>query len=153
MFVLKSAFVHYGCILTLAAMLTISSCSRASGPAFAGTALPESSKAGIYLYRRSALAAYGQPFTVLVDGKPVGQLANASYIRLPLTPGRHTLQIAPGGIAPLASVRLQAVAGANAFYEFVFPTAWQMLPSFDGAGIETRVEPRALSEMRGLRSM
>jgi hypothetical protein len=153
MLVLKSAFVHYGCILTLAAILTISSCSRASGPAFAGTAAPESSQAGIYLYRRSALAAYAQPFTVLLDGKPAGQLANASYIRLPLTPGRHTLQIAPGGIAPLISVQMHAVAGSNTFYEFVFPTAWQMLPSFEGAGIETRVEPQALSEMRGLRSM
>jgi hypothetical protein len=153
MLMLKSTFVHYGCILTLAAMLTISSCSRASGPAFAGFAAPGSGAAGIYLYRRSALAAYAQPFTVLLDGKSAGQLANASYIRLPLTPGQHTLQIAPGGIAPLIGVRMQAAAGANAFYEFVFPTAWQMLPSFDGAGIETRIEPQALSEMRGLRSM
>jgi len=153
MLVLKSAFAHYGCILTLAAMLTISSCSRASGPAFAGAAAPGPGEAGIYLYRRSALAAYGQPFSVLLDGKPAGQLANASYIHLPLAPGLHTLQIAPGGIAPLISVRMQAVPGSNTFYEFVFPTAWHMLPSFDGAGIETRVEPRALSEMRGLRSM
>jgi len=153
MSVLKATFTHYGCLVTMAAMLTVSSCGRATGPVFPGIVAPAPSEAGIYLYRRGALAAYAQPFTVLVDGKRAGQLANASYMHLPLMPGRHTLQIAPGGIAPVSSVQVQADAGANAFYEFVFPTGWQLLPSFGGAGIEARAEPQALAALQVLRSM
>lgn len=153
MFFLRSRLAHCAVILTLAAMLANSSCSRASGPAFSAASAAETRESGIYLYRRGALAAYAQQFTVLVDGRPAGYLANASYLQLSLTPGIHSLQIAPGGLAKVTTVQIHAVAGAQAFYEFVFPTGWQMRPSFDGAAIEPRAEANALIALRELHQM
>lgn len=153
MFFLRSRLAHFAVILTLAAMLANSSCSRASGPAFSAANASETRESGIYLYRRGALAAYGQQFTVLMDGRPAGHLANASYLRLPLTAGSHLLQISPGGAARASTVQIQVAAGAPAFYEFVFPTGWAMRPSFDGAAIEARAEAQAMTGLRGLRQM
>jgi hypothetical protein len=153
MFFLRSRLAHFTLILSFAAMLADSSCTRASGPAFGAALASDTRESGIYLYRRSALAAYGQQFTVLVDGRPAGHLANASYLRLRLTAGSHLLQIAPGGVARSSTAQLHVVAGAPAFYEFVFPTGWAMRPSFDGAAIEARPEAQAMAGLRGLRQM
>lgn len=153
MFFLRSKLAHFTVILSLAAMLADSSCTRASGPAFGAANASETRESGIYLYRRSALAAYGQKFTVLVNGRSAGHLANASYLRLPLTAGSHRLQIAPGGAAQVSTVQIQVVAGLPAFYEFVYPTGWAMRPSFDGAAIEARTEAQAMTGLRGLHRM
>ncbi|MET0961597.1 MAG: hypothetical protein ABWY05_02095 [Noviherbaspirillum sp.] len=153
MFFLNSRLAHYGVIFTLATVLAMSSCSQAGGPAFAAASVCGGTESGIYLYRRGALAAYGQQFTVLVNGRPAGYLANASYLRLPLTPGSHILQIKPGGAAQATTVQIQVQAGAHAFYEFVFPPAWPMWSGFDGAAIESRAEAQALTRIEKLRRM
>lgn len=151
MLLFRSRLAHCGFLLLFASLFAFGSCSSASGPAFSASGM--SSECGIYLYRRGAIAAYGQKFTVLVDGRQAGFLANASYLRLPLTPGSHVVQIAPGGIASPTSLRINTSAGARQFYEFVFPTGMAMRPSFAGAAIEARAEPEALTRLNGLRLM
>lgn len=153
MFFLRSRLAHFTVILSLAAILVNNSCSRAIGPVFRAANAAEIRGSGIYVYRRGALAAYGQQFTVLVNGRPAGHLANGSYLHLPLAAGSHLLQIAPGGIARVAAVEIQVTAGAPAFYEFVFPTGWEMRPSFKGAAIEARAAAQAASALSGLRQM
>lgn len=135
---LNSKLLHCGLILALAAVLAAGSCERAGGPAFSGVSPVAPGEARIYLYRQGALAAYGQGFDVLVDGKPRGRLTNASYLALAVTPGRHLLAVAPGGRADLCTVQIDAAAGQNTYYEFVFPTGWRMRPSFSHAAIEHR---------------
>jgi hypothetical protein len=152
MFLLRSKVLHCSFLFIFAALLAFGSCSRASGPVF-GAGLSGRGESGIYLYRRGAIAAYGQHFAVLVDGKPAGFIANASYLRLSLTPGSHRLQIKPGGMAQVTTLQVEAGADGRTFYEFVFPTGWEMRPSFHGAAIEARPEPLALEAMQGLRRM
>lgn len=153
MLLFRSRLVHCGLLFLFSALFAFGSCSSASGPAFSAASMPNAGECGIYLYRRGAIAAYGQKFTVLVDGRQAGFLANASYLHLPLTPGSHLLQIAPGGIASPSSLRINAATGARQFYEFVFPTGLAMRPSFPGAAIEARTEPEALARLNGLRLM
>lgn len=153
MFLLRSRLLHYSFVFLSAAMLVFGIGSRSTVPAYwpaRGSGLEES---GVYLYRRGALAAYAQPFRVLVDGRPAGFIANASYLRLALAPGSHQLQIAPGGLARVTTLQVQVNHGDRAFYEFVFPTGWEMRPSFRGAMIEAREESQALEALQGLGRM
>lgn len=149
---MKSSLHHYAILFFLAAVLAFASCGRASGPAFAGLSAALSGQAEVYVYRRHSYAALAQPFTVLVDGRPVGKLFNASYLKLSISPGAHRLEVAPGGMAKTSQLALHAGANARAFYEFDFPDGWKMRPSFDGAEIAPRTEDDALKAMRNLRS-
>jgi hypothetical protein len=153
MYLLRSKLLHCSFLLLSAAVLLLGMGGRSLNMAFALAGAPDLDGRGIYLYRRGALAAWAQPFQVLVDGKPAGLLANASYVRLPLTPGTHQLQIAPGGLARVTTLQVQANTNARAFYEFVFPTGWDMRPSFQGAAIEARDASQALAALQGLRPM
>ena len=151
MVLLHSKLVHYGFILTLAAGLAVVSCDRAEGPAFPGLSAVAPQTAHVYLYRQGALAAYAQGFDVIVDGKIRGQLSNASYLRLSLTPGRHRLQVAPGARAALINVDVEAEPGKNMFFEFVFSTGFTLQPLFEGALIAKREEREAIFTLPKLR--
>lgn len=148
---LHSKLVHYGFILTLAAGLAFLSCDRTEGPVFAGLSAVAPETADVYLYRRGALAAYGQGFDVIVDGKMHGELSNASYLRVSLTPGRHRLQVAPGPRANVMDVEIDARSGKSMFFEFVFPTGLGMQPMFDDALIARRDEREAMLALPKLR--
>jgi hypothetical protein len=152
MYFLRSRLLHCTFLLLCTALLVLGIGSQAGGAIFAA-GLGAAGGNGLYLYRRGALAAYAQSFTVLVDGQPVGSIANASYLRLSLAPGRHRLQIAPGGMAQVTTLQVEAPMDGPAFYEYVFPTGWQMRPSFHGAAIKERAVPLALDAMQGLRRM
>jgi hypothetical protein len=148
---LHSKFVHYGFILSLAAGLAAFSCERTDGPVFPGLTAVAPEAAHVYLYRRGALAAYAQGFDVIVDGKIRGQLSNASYLRLSLTPGRHSVQVAPGLRAAVITTEIEARSGENMFFEFVFSTGLDLQPLFDEALIanrETREAMLALPKLR-----
>jgi hypothetical protein len=153
MYLFKSRLLHCAFLFLSAAALLLGISSRSPSPVFATAGFPDPAARGIYVYRRSALAAWAQPFQVLVDGQPAGFLANASYLQLPLTPGNHQLQIAPGGQARVTTLQVRAGADGRAFYEFVFPTGWDMRPSFQNAAIEAREESQALEVLQGLRGM
>jgi hypothetical protein len=148
---LHSKLAHYGFILTLAAGLAVFSCDRTEGPVFPGLSAVAPETAHVYLYRRGALAAYAQGFDVLVDGKIHGQLSNAAYLRLSLTPGRHLLQVAPGLRASVINLEIEAQPGKNMFFEFVFSTGLDMQPLFEDALVARREEREAMSVLPKLR--
>lgn len=153
MYLFRSRLLHCSFLLLSAAVLVFGISSRSPSLIFTATGLPGHDSSGIFLYRRGALAAWAQPFRVLVDGQPAGLISNASYVRLPLTPGTHQLQIAPGGLAGVTTLQIQANNDGPVFYEFVFPTGWDMRPSFQGAVIEARDASQALAALQGLRPM
>ena len=153
MFLFRSRALHCAFLVLCAALLLFGISSRSPSLVFTTAGASASDKRGVILYRRGALAAYAQPFRVLVDGQPVGFIANASYLQLPLAPGSHQLQIAPGGLAKVTALQIHAETGGSTFYEFVFPTGWDMRPSFEGATIEPRNAQQALEALQGLRSL
>lgn len=143
--------VHYGLILALAAAVVGVNCERADGPPFSALAIVDPAAAHVYLYRRGALAAYGQGFDIHIDGKPGGRLVNASYLMLSLAPGRHVLQVAPGAKAARMEAEIVASAGTRAFYEVVFPTGLDMRPDFKDALIARREQAEAVLALCKLR--
>ena len=153
MFLLQSRRLHCLFLFLCAALLLFGISSRSPSPAFLAASKEDADRPGIYLYRQGALAAYAQPFQVRVDGRTVGFIANASYLRLPLSAGSHRIEVVPGGMAKVTSMQVEADADGRRFYEFVFPTGWDMRPSFPGAAIEKRDDRHALDALRGLRRM
>lgn len=137
--------------MTLAAGLAVFSCDRAEGPVFPGLSAVAPQTAQVYLYRRGAIAAYAQGFDVIIDGKIRGQLSNASYLRLSLTPGPHLLQVAPGVRASVINAEIEARPGKNMFFELVFSTGLDMQPLFDDALIANREEREAMLTLPKLR--
>ncbi len=151
MFLFRSRLLHFSFLFLCAALLAFGVAEGWRSPALPGAEAHGDGQGGIYLYRRGALAAYAQPFQVLVDGRTAGFVGNASFLRLPLAPGSHQIQVAPGGLAQVTTLKVQVDAGGRSFYEFVFPTGWNMRPSFEGAAIEERDEMQAIAALDGLR--
>jgi hypothetical protein len=149
---MKSLSLQLALLALLAALLAVGSCKRAPGPVFAGPDATPPGSADLYLYRRHAYAAIGDAFAVTVDGRRVGALYNASFLRLSLAPGMHAIQIAPGGTARPVAASVAVDAGKRAFYEFRFATGWDMRPSFPGAALAPRAEAAALGDLSTLRS-
>lgn len=151
MFLLQSRLLHCLFLFLCAALLLFGISSRSPSPNFLAASKEGADRPGIYLYRQGALAAYAQPFQVRVDGRTVGFIANASYLRLPLSTGSHRIEVVPGGMAQVTSMEVEADADGRRFYEFVFPTGWDMRPFFQGAAIEKRDEQHALEALQGMR--
>lgn len=153
MFLFRSKILHCSFLLLCAAFLALGVNSHSRGPAVPTAGAYAAEGRGIYLYRRGALAAFAQPFRVLVDGQTAGFIGNASYLPLRLGPGSHHIQVAPGGLAQVTTLQVNADADGWAYYEFVFPTGINMRPSFQGATIEARDVQQARGELPALQRM
>ena len=153
MFLFRSKVLHCSFLLLCAALLAVGVSSHSRGPAVSTAGIFSAEGRGIYLYRRGALAAYAQPFRVLVDGQTAGFIGNASYLPLRLAPGSHHIQVAPGGLAQVTNLQVHADANGWAYYEYVFPTGMNMRPSFQSATLEARDAQQARGVLSALQRM
>lgn len=139
-------------VAALAATIVLAGCATSSGPQFSGLEAVQQGKSSVYVYRNSALFAVGQAFTVNLDGKPAGQLYNASYLQLPVEPGKHTLQVVPGGFGQKTStLDITAEQGNTSFYEYDFAKGPFANVFFAGASIEPRDQGKALADLKSLK--
>ena len=76
----------------------LNACATAPGKEFSEISPAVPDKGNVYIYRTGAFFAIAQDFPVFVDGEKKGSLFNKSFLLLHLTPGSHTLKVAPGGI-------------------------------------------------------
>jgi hypothetical protein len=134
----------------LAAATILTGCATSSGPRFSALEAVQPDKSSVYVYRNGALFASGQAFTVNMNGKPVGQLYNASYQQLHVAPGKHALQVAPGGFAQASTLEITAEPGKTYFYEYDFVTGLLANVFFIGAKIEPRDQTKALADLKEL---
>ena len=137
-------------VFLLAALL--GACASAPGQKFAGVGKPATDQADIYLYRGDALFAVGQAFSVEVNGVQTGELFNASYLKLQLPPGEHTLTVSPGPLTKSTSKTIRVQGGQVGFYEYSFVNGPLANVFFLGAEIEPREEGRALADLKSLRA-
>lgn len=137
-------------ILLLAAF--VSACATAPGPQFSGVEKPNSNKGAIYLYRGEAFFASGQAFNVKVNGSDAGQLFNASFLKLQLTPGEHTITVDPGPLTKAASKPILVEGGKAGFYEYSFVTGPLANVFFLGADIKHRDEAKAMEDLKDLKA-
>lgn len=134
------------------AVLLLSACATAPGAKFAGIDKLSPSKGDIYLYRGDAFFASGQAFTVSVNGSEAGQLFNASYLKLQLTPGEHTITVNPGPLTKVSSKVIRVEGGKAGFYEYDFVTGPLANVFFVGAEIELRDEAKAVEDLKQLKA-
>jgi hypothetical protein len=137
-------------IACLAIVLT--ACATAPGQQFSGVSKPATDKADIYLYRGDALFAVGQAFSVEVNGAQAGELFNASYLKLQLPPGEHTLTVSPGPLTKSTSKTIRVQGGQVGFYEYSFVNGPLANVFFLGAEIEPREEGKALADLKSLKA-
>jgi hypothetical protein len=136
---------------SLATAMLLSGCATSAGPQFSALEAVPSGQACIYLYRNSSMFAIGQAFTVNLDGRPVGQLYNASYLQVAVAPGTHTIEVAPGGSAHVSKLDITAEIGKTVFYEYDFVKGPFANTFFVGANIEPRDEAKALVDLKVLK--
>jgi hypothetical protein len=67
----------------------------AGGPQFAGPQAPEPGKSNVFIYRGSKFLGVLKPYDVLVDDVKIGSLHNASYLKVTVKPGQHTIKLIP----------------------------------------------------------
>lgn len=91
-------------------------------------------------------------FTVGVDTKPVGELYNASFINLSLTPGKHTITVKPGGMAKNFALDIQALPGKTQFVEFDLNGGPLANIFFVGSELIQRPQDKALADLKTLKS-
>ncbi len=143
--------VHRISLITLLAAATLlAGCATSSGPKFSGLEQVQQGKASVYVYRTGALFASGQAFTINLDGKPAGQLYNASYLQLPMEPGKHALEVAPGGFGKVSKLDITAEPGKTSFYQYDFATGLLGNAFFIGSSIEPRDQAKALADLKEL---
>lgn len=137
-------------VLTLTALLA--ACATAPGQKFSGVGKPAADKAEVYLYRGDAFFAMGQAFNVKVNGAEAGQLFNASFLKLKLAPGEHTLTVDPGPLTKSASKTIRVQGGEVGFYEYSFVNGPLANVFFLGAEIEQRDQAKAQEELKSLKA-
>lgn len=140
---------HLLALSVFAAAALLQGCA-APGPAFATLDAVSAGKGNLYLYRKAALYAAGARYKVRSgDGKLVGELYNASYLVLPLAPGKHQFSVDEGGFGKPKSFDVDVKAGQNYFVEYDSSKGlllgWGLLS--DSAA---RSEAQALADLKGL---
>jgi Protein of unknown function (DUF2846) len=106
--------------LALAAVVAVTGCATANGPAFSKIEPAPAGKAQLYLYRKAAIYAMGASYGVANVGikQGYGELFNASYLTIPLDAGKHVISVDERGFAKLKTFEVQAEAGKNYFVEY-----------------------------------
>lgn len=139
-------------LITLLTAALLSACATAPGPQFSGVGKPTPTRGDIYLYRGEAFFASGQAFNVKVNGADAGQLFNASFLKLQLTPGEHTLTVDPGPLTKVSSKPIRVEGGKTGFYEYSFVTGPLANVFFLGSDIEHRDEAKAMEDLKALKA-
>ena len=141
---------HCVCAFILGLTLLLQGCSTAPARQFVDIVEPDPNKGDVYLYRGDALFAARAFFTVSVDGQEIGDLFNASYLVIRLTPGSHSLSVSPTVISKTSELSIFVKQGETIFYEYDFVTGPLANTLFIGSSIEPRERSFALENMKEL---
>ena len=122
-----------GCLLTASLMLGGCASVPMSGPAADAEGKrfdpPPAGQSALYLYR-SSLPGSEVAFSLADNQQPIGSLANKTWIRVEVAPGRHVITCAAPSHAPLTQPPAQAatVDLAPGDVRFLEVDVWPGLP-------------------------
>ena len=138
-------------VCLIALMLGLAGCA-APGPKFSGLQAVAPDKAELVVYRKSALFAAATAMPLLIDGKQVGELYNASFLQQQIPAGMHAVKIIPGGMAQSTETTINLSEGERLFLHYDFPTGPLANVFFIGATLEKRDDKTALEDLKELNS-
>lgn len=140
-------------LFTLALIMgfTVTGCT-APGAKFTALQNVGKSNSEVIVYRKKALFAIAQSMPVLIDGNKSGELYNASFLQLTVTPGDHSITVTTGMFGKPAEAAVKLAAGERKFMQFEFPTGVMANPYFIGITLTERSEADALADLKELSS-
>lgn len=136
--------------ITVFAVALLQGCATAPGAPFARLDPVPAGKGHLYVYRKPALYAAGATYKVrAADGALVGELYNASYLLLPVAPGKHRFSIEEASFLKPKTFEVDVKPGQNYFVEYDSSKGlligWGLLS--DSA---VRSEVQGLADLKGL---
>lgn len=138
----------------LCAMVVAATASCATGPKFVAPEPVPGDRAQLYVYRPMVLAGGGTVHSITIDAKPgTLSLPNASWRRVVLAPGLHTVAIKDYfGAMPCSPMPLLLTIepGATAYVANVVKTTQGIGTLFIGCTTVLRSPEQALREMTAL---
>jgi hypothetical protein len=144
------------------AVVLLSACASAPGKKFAGIAPLDHQYGDVYLYMTKDSTSLGREsgeFEVLLNGKKVGSLYDASFLHLRIPPGKYDLQVYPPHHAREGSQHIEVDAGKFTFYHYqFFPDHFSKNVSEPASGmryrslIQFKAADQAVLELQGLNS-
>ena len=149
----KAAITSVKVAAILAVALVASGCATPTGTAFTTAAIVPDGQAQVYLYRQSALLAGGQSFSVQLNKQAMGELFNASYMRLTMAPGEHVLGVSPGAISKTYEIKLTLADKQTQYVEFELPHFLLANAFLLGSNITPRTPEQGALDMQGLKAV
>lgn len=161
----RAIFKTIGLAAAAAVLVLTSGCATPTGAAFTTAEAAPDGQAQVYLYRRAALYASGQSASVQVNNKDMGELFNASWMRITLPPGEHVLGVKPSPISKTYEIKLQLEDKQTQYVEFaVSPSSLAyasgnapfnsiMNAFMAGSSIAPRTPVQGVADMQGLKSV
>ena len=110
-------------------------------------------QAQVYLYRKSAVGAMAQSFSVLLDKQPMGELHNASFMRLTLAPGEHVVSVSPSAMSKTYDLKLTLGDKQTQYVEFAVPPVVLFNVFLLGSDISVRTPEQGVADMQGLKAV
>ncbi len=142
-----------GVAALLAAALLVSGCATPTGQSFSDYVSPPEGKAHIYLYRKSALYASGQAFSVKLNQKEEGELLNGSYILWVVAPGDHLVNVKPGAFGSTYEYTAKLGNKQTQYLEFAAPPFLLGNAFHAGSSIAVRTPQQATADLMGLKAV
>jgi hypothetical protein len=124
----------------------------ATGPAFKSPEAAPADRAQLYVYRPLVLAGGGVAHKVTIDGKAgTLSLPNASWQRVVLAPGAHTVSIKDYfNLMPCGGLGIELAPGQTAYIANVVKTTPGLGALYVSCSVITKPEDQALKDMTGL---
>jgi Protein of unknown function (DUF2846) len=139
-------------LLALAACTAVllQGCATAPGAPFASLDPVPAGKGHLYVYRKAALYAVGAKYKVkAANGMVLGELYNASYLLLPVAPGKHQFSVEEASFLKPKTFEVDVKPGQNYFVEYDSSKGLLL-----GLGLlsdsNARSEAQALADLKGL---
>ena len=125
-------------------------CATAPGAPFASLDPVPPGQGNLYVYRKTALYASGAKYKVkAADGKVLGELYNASYLLLPVAPGKHQFSVEEASFLKPKTFEVDVKPGQNYFVEYDSSKGLLL-----GLGLlsdsAARTEAQGLADLKGL---
>jgi hypothetical protein len=139
-------------IILVAAAITTILTGCATGPAFQSPDSVPPDRSQLYIYRPLVLAGGGVVHKITIDGGTDAlSLPNASWQRVELAPGPHTVSIKDYfGLTPCGAVTIELSAGQSVYLANVVKTTPGLGALYVSCTVVKKPTHEALKELMGL---
>jgi hypothetical protein len=107
----------------------------------------------IYVYRPSAFFGFGANYNVLLNDKEIGEISNASYLKVKTKSGPVRVSVYPGGLGIMSTLFVDLKPRSHTYLEYRANTGLLANWFYLGSELVVQTEEVANKEMADLKSM